>query len=261
MKPFIVKENAYRLNGLDSNKASVSFTALIAEKVCRRSGQCSRARFNLLGLYRASRARTARMIHTHKYVVCMRDFTLSLPSSGASARAWPDIFHLSSSTIRLPLPFRGLLELRDKACSCFPLMPSPSRDPAHSVSGRGQASRRRAVAKLPTQARDLLRPPLGLGDGPLHGLGALPELLARHLLRAVGGVRGLPLGGRRHGGPLVDGRAPGRYYPVDNVPLRLGRPPARAYAHDVARPQRVVWVVDQVALEVLEVLWWRERIR
>lgn len=130
-------------------------------------------------------------------------------------------------------------------------LPSPvPRTPA------GQASRRGAVAKLPAQARDLFGSPLGLGDGRLHGLRAGPELLAGGLLGPVGGVRGLPLGRRRNGGPLLDGRAPGRYYPVDDVPLGLGRPPARAYADDVPRPQGVVWVVDQVALEVLEVLWW-----
>lgn len=186
----------------------------------------------------------------------MCDFTLSLPCSGKSVRAWPVVLpHLSSWTIRLRLPFKGPVELRDNSSPCLPPTPSSSRDPSDRLSPRrDKASRRRPVAKLPTQPRDLQRRPLGLGDGALHGLGLPPELLAGDLFRAVGGVHGVPLGGRGHGGPLVDGRAPGRYYPVDDVPLRLGRPPARAYAHDVARPQRVVWVVDQVALEVLEVL-------
>lgn len=160
-----------------------------------------------------------------------------------------------------PLPSKGPIQPPDTKPgrrASFPC-PSPSRglsghpNPVSRPQPEDQASRR-AVPKLAAQARDLLRRPLRLGDGPLHGLCAQPELLARELPGAVGGVRGVPLLGRRYGGPLVDGRAPGRYYAVDDVPLRPGRPPARAYAHDVPRPQGVVWVVDQVPLEVLEVL-------
>lgn len=182
--------------------------------------------------------------------------TLALSASGASVRAWLLIFLPSSpcpSSIHLlPLPSKKARPtVRHEARPCFrPATPSPvSRPPT------GQASRRGAVAKVPAQARDVVGSTLGLGDGRLHGLRAGPELLAGGLLGPVGRVRGLPLGWRRNGGPLLDRRAPGRYYPVDDVPLGLGRAPARAYADDVPRPQGVVWVVDQVALEVLEVLW------
>lgn len=187
--------------------------------------------------------------------------TLALSASGASVRAWLLIFHPSSpcpsSMLLSPLPSRRpalLPGTKPGPASVRPrCLPPPVSD---LPAPMGPASRRGAVAKLPTQARDLVGSPLGLGDGRVHGLRAGPELLAGDLLGPVGGVRGLPFGWRRHGGPLLDGRAPGRYYPVDDVPLRLGRPPARAYADDVPRPQGVVWVVDQVALEVLEVLWW-----
>lgn len=229
--------------------------------------QCSGARFKPAGsIEQIVTVQPVCYIYALKYVcgLCVVLFTVSPLPSDTSLCAWPVIVHVSSPrrSARL-LSEQGPFNRQTQSLA-HPQPRTLATTIAHPPASHGREqkkhSRRAAVPNLPAQARYLLGRPLRLGDGPLHGLGAQPELLARVLLCAVGGVRGLALGGRGHGGPLVDGRAPGRYYPVDDVPLRLGRPPPAAYAHDVARPQRVVWVVDQVALEVLEVLFCGEGI-
>lgn len=189
------------------------------------------------------------VIHAHTYTTCVvvhcppRPWAYEFGPGLVSIRlrlAGPSARSLTNESVRQPRPLPSPSPCRCRATCRFP----------HSLTGTSRCP----IAQVLAQTRDVRRVLLGLCDGLLHGQGMASQLLALRLVGPLCGVRGLPLGGRRHRRALLDRRAPGRYYAVDDVPLQLGRPPARAYAHDVADAQGVLWVVDQVALELLEVL-------